>query len=96
MNILYGDKYVAYSAGIEPTKVDPYVIKVMAEIGIDISGYRTKSIQEFRTKHFNYVVIVCDDAKEARALKKGTAVTKTELIRRAIDEFVEKHSEMFT
>jgi len=65
MNTLYGEKYVAYSAGIEPTKVNPYAIKAMAEIGIDISGHRSKSIQEFRTKHFDYVVTVCDNAKES-------------------------------
>lgn len=65
MNTLHGDKYEAYSAGIEPTRVNPYVVKVMEEIGIDISRQRSKSIQEFREKHFDYVVTVCDDAKEA-------------------------------
>ena len=74
LNVLYGDKYVAYSAGIEPMKVNPYAIKVMAEIGIDISGHQAKSIQEFRTKHFDYVVTVCDDAKESCPFFPGDIV----------------------
>jgi len=51
LNALYGDKYEAYSAGIEPAKVNPYAIKVMAEAGIDISKKRSKSIEKFRGKN---------------------------------------------
>lgn len=65
LNTLYGHKYEAYSAGIEPTKVNPFVVKVMAEIGINISTHHSKSIAEFRGKTFDYVVTVCDHAKEA-------------------------------
>ena len=65
LNTLYGDKYEAYSAGIEPAKINPYAIRVMAEIGIDISKKRSKSIEKFRGKNFDYVVTVCDHAKEA-------------------------------
>lgn len=65
LNALYEDKYEAYSAGIEPTKVNPYAIKAMAEVGIDISKYRSKSIEEFRGKNFDYAVTVCDHAKKA-------------------------------
>ena len=65
MSALYEDKYEAYSAGIEPAKVNPYAIKAMAEVGIDISKHRSKSIEEFRGKNFDYVVTVCDHAKEA-------------------------------
>jgi len=64
LNALYGDKYEAYSAGIEPTKINPYAVKVMTEIGIDISKQYPKSIEEFRGKNFEYVVTVCDHAKE--------------------------------
>ena len=49
----YGDKYEAYSAGIEPTEVNPYAIKAMAELGIDMSKHRPKSIKEFRGKSFD-------------------------------------------
>ena len=65
MNAHYGDKYEAYSAGLEPTSVNPYAVKVMAEIGIDLSTHRSKSIEEFRGKSFDYVVTVCNHAKEA-------------------------------
>ena len=65
LNTLNGDKYEAYSAGIMATRINPYVVNAMAEIGIDISKNRSKSIEEFRGKNFNYVVTVCDSAKEA-------------------------------
>ena len=56
---LYGDKYEVYSAGATPTKVNPFAIKAMAEIGIDISKQRSKSIDEFRGKDVDLVVSVC-------------------------------------
>jgi arsenate reductase len=65
LNSLNGDKYEGYSAGMMATRVNPYVIKAMAELGIDISKNRSKSIEEFRGKNFNYVVTVRDSAKEA-------------------------------
>ncbi len=65
LNDLYGDRYEAYSAGIEPTVVNSYAIKAMAEINVDISKHRSKSIEEFRRNNFDYVVTVCDRAKEA-------------------------------
>ena len=64
LNSLYRDRYEAHSAGVTPTKVDPYAVKAMAEVGIDISGNRSKSIEEFRGENFNYVVTVCDSARE--------------------------------
>lgn len=64
LRTLYGDYYEAYSAGTQATRVNPYAIKVMAEIGIDISHQRSKSIEEFRSHKFDYVVTVCDHAKE--------------------------------
>ncbi len=56
---LYGDYYDVYSAGSDPTTVNPYAIKVMAEIGVDISGNRSKSLKEFDGLEFDYVVTVC-------------------------------------
>lgn len=61
---LYGDRFEAYSAGTQPSEVNPYAIKAMSEIGIDISHYRSKSVREFRDMKFDYVVTVCDNAKE--------------------------------
>jgi len=61
---LFSERFEAYSAGIEPGGVNSYAIKVMSEIGIDISAYRSKSIEEFRDMKFDYVTTVCDHAKE--------------------------------
>lgn len=74
LNTLPGDRYKARSAGITPTKINPYVVKAMAEIGIDISKNRSKSIEEFRGENFNYVVTVCDSAKEACPFFPGEKV----------------------
>jgi arsenate reductase len=60
---LFGDKYEAFSAGSEPLSVNPYAVTVMAEIGIDISEHRSKSIAEFREMNFNYVITMCDKTK---------------------------------
>jgi len=65
LNTIYGDKYEAYSAGLEPAKINPYVIRVMTELGVDISKQRSKSIEEFHEEKFDYVVTVCDHAREA-------------------------------
>ena len=52
-------KYDVISAGSTPTQVNPLAIKAMAEIGIDISGQRSKSIEEFHGKNIDVVVSVC-------------------------------------
>jgi arsenate reductase len=64
LNSLHGDKYQAYSAGTEPSVVNPYAIQVMSDIGIDISKHRSKSINEFMEQKFDYVITVCDHANE--------------------------------
>jgi arsenate reductase len=63
VNALYADRYQAVSGGVEPTMVHPAAIKAMAEVGIDISSHRSKSIDEFMDQPFDYVVMVCDDAQ---------------------------------
>ncbi len=65
LNALYGNRYKAYSAGTEPTQVNPFAVKVMTEIGIDIAKNRSKSVNEFAGMSFDYVVTVCDSAKQA-------------------------------
>jgi len=55
----YGDRYEAFSAGATPTRVHPLAIKAMAEIGIDISGQSSKSIEEFQGRDIELVVTVC-------------------------------------
>jgi len=64
LNTLFPEHYEAYSAGTHPGKLNPYVVKALQEIGIDISKNRTKSIDEFKGKRFDIVVTVCDQAKE--------------------------------
>jgi arsenate reductase len=74
LNFYHGDQYEGYSAGIEATKVNPYVVKVMTEIGIDIAHQRSKSIEEFHGKIFDYVVTVCDNAKETCPFFPGKTI----------------------
>ena len=64
LRAFYGDRYEAYSAGTQPSKVNPYAIKVMAEIGIDISTHQSKNVDVFHGMKFDYVVTVCNQAKE--------------------------------
>jgi arsenate reductase len=65
LNTMYGNRFEAHSAGTEVTKVNPYVIKSMAAVGIDLSNHRSKHLSEFLNEKFDYVVTVCDNAKEA-------------------------------
>lgn len=60
----HSERYEAFSAGTNPTNVNPYAINVMREIGIDISKNKSKAIDDFQGVDFDYVVTVCDDAKE--------------------------------
>lgn len=67
LNQLGKDKFIAESAGIEPGELNPLVVKVMQEDGIDISGNKTKSVFDFYKsgKTYDYVITVCDaEAKE--------------------------------
>jgi arsenate reductase (thioredoxin) len=59
-----GDRFDVASAGVAPSHVRPEAIKVMAELGIDISGQRSKSVDEFLKQEFGYVITVCDNANE--------------------------------
>jgi arsenate reductase len=55
--------YEVASAGTKPSHVRPEAIAVMKELGIDISGHRSKSVNEFEGQSFDYVVTVCDNAR---------------------------------
>jgi len=61
---LFPDRYETYSAGTEPSGVNPYAVMVMAEIGIDIASHRSKGVDEFLGKELDYVVTLCDQAKQ--------------------------------
>lgn len=60
---LKADAIEAYSAGTEPKGVDPRAVKAMAEVGIDISRQRSKSVGELGDMEFDYVITLCDDAQ---------------------------------
>jgi arsenate reductase len=60
-----GDACEVSSAGTKPTHVRPEAIAVMREVGIDISGHRSKSVDEFEGQNFDYVITVCDNAKQS-------------------------------
>lgn len=59
-----GDRFEVASAGVSPAVVRPEAVAVMRELGIDISGHRSKSVDEFTSRQFDYVITVCDNANE--------------------------------
>jgi arsenate reductase len=68
---LKGESIEAFSAGVEPKAVDPLAVKAMAEAGVDISAQRTKDVGEFLGQAFDYVVTLCDNARESCPLFPG-------------------------
>ena len=63
-NHFLGDRFRAYSAGTEATRVNPLAIKVLIELGIDTAYLRSKTIDEFAGQAFDHVVTLCGDANE--------------------------------
>jgi arsenate reductase len=68
LNSLYGDRFEAQSAGLEPGTLNPLVVTAMDEVGIDISRNRTKSVYDFFKKGelFSWVITVCDESAAER------------------------------
>jgi arsenate reductase (thioredoxin) len=60
-----GDGFAVESAGTKPSIVRPEAIAVMKEVGIDITSHRSKHVEEFAGQDFDYVLTVCDNAKES-------------------------------
>jgi arsenate reductase (thioredoxin) len=60
-----GDRFEVHSAGTEATVVRPQAIEAMSEIGIDISGQESKTLEGYLGQPFDYVITVCDAANEA-------------------------------
>ena len=71
-----GGAFEAWSAGTEVTRVNPFAVRVLADEGIDWSGARSKSVREFLGQPFDYVITVCDDAREACPVFPGAKRTK--------------------
>jgi arsenate reductase len=61
---LAGDRFEVFSGGVVPSYVRPNAIAVMKELGIDISGHRSKSVNEYLDTSFDYVITVCDYAAQ--------------------------------
>lgn len=68
----FGDRFEVFSAGTKPSFVRPEAIAVMSELGIDLSGHRSKHVSEFVNHSFDYVITVCDNAKESCPVFPGT------------------------
>lgn len=66
-----GDRYEVFSAGTRPVGLNPNAVDAMSEIGIDISGQHSKSVDEFVGQEFDYVITVCDNAKESCPIFPG-------------------------
>ncbi|HEY9282238.1 MAG TPA: arsenate reductase ArsC [Pyrinomonadaceae bacterium] len=68
-----GGKLEVESAGVNPSRVRPEAVEAMREIGIDISSHRSKSADEFVGQQFDYVITVCDNARETCPYFPGDA-----------------------
>jgi arsenate reductase len=68
-----GDRYDVFSAGSKPSVVNPLAIEAMREVGIDISGQRSKHLNEYLGQPFDFVITVCDEAAETCPLFPGKA-----------------------
>jgi len=62
---LAGNDFVVSSAGVSPTPLNPLAVRVMPEAAIDIASQRSKSVDEMTGRRFEYVITVCDNAREA-------------------------------
>jgi arsenate reductase (thioredoxin) len=68
-----GGAFEVESAGVKPSSVRPEAIQAMSEIGIDVSGHYSKSADEFTGRVFDYIITVCDNAKETCPVFPGKA-----------------------
>ncbi|MBI4833989.1 MAG: arsenate reductase ArsC [Planctomycetes bacterium] len=69
-----GDKFEVTSAGIKPSPINPFAIKAMAEIRIDISNQYSKDVSQFINKSFDYVITLCDNARQTCPFFPGKAI----------------------
>lgn len=81
-NHFLADRCRAFSAGTQATRVNPLAARVLAELGIDISHHRSKTLDEFQGESFDQVVTLCGDANETCPLFIGG----TERIHRGFDD----------
>jgi len=81
-NRLKREHFAACSAGVKPTGVDPRAVRAMAEAGVDISAQRSKDIGSFADLEFDYVVTLCDSARESCPFFPA----KVKLVHRGFDD----------
>ncbi len=74
LRYMAGDRFEVASAGTRPVGLNSNAVAVMEEIGIDISGHHSKSIDEFLDQSFDYVITVCDSAREVCPVFPGNAM----------------------
>jgi len=68
-----GSDFAVESAGVAPSSVRPEAVEAMREVGIDIAAHRSKSIDEFAGQNFDYIITVCDNARETCPVFPGKA-----------------------
>ena len=71
---LAGDRFEAHSAGTEATHIRPLAVRAMEEIGVDISGQESTTLERHLEEPFDYVITVCDDANEACPFFPGAKI----------------------
>ena len=81
-----GDRFEVFSAGTRPSAVRPEAIAVMRELGIDLGGHRSKHVDTFAGQSFNYVLTVCDNAKESCPIFSGQAPGTAVRIHRGFED----------
>jgi arsenate reductase len=82
LRALGGGRFEVYSAGTRPSAVRPEAVEAMREVGVDITSHRSKSVDEFAGREFDYVITVCDNARESCPVFPG----KTERVHWGFDD----------
>jgi arsenate reductase len=82
LRALGGGRFEVYSAGTRPGSVRPEAVEAMREVGVDIGSHRSKSVDEFAGREFEYVITVCDNARESCPVFPG----KTERVHWSFDD----------
>ena len=79
---LAGERFEVESAGTRPSSVRPEAVEAMREVGVDITSHRSKSVDEFAGREFDYVITVCDNARESCPVFPG----RTERVHWSFDD----------
>ena len=79
---LKGDLIEPYSAGVEVAGIDPRAVKAMGEVGIDISNSKSKHVDLFRDHNFNYIITLCDHARQTCPIFTGN----TKILHKGFDD----------